>query len=92
MTKLWVVSYDIKNDRIRRRVHDILRNHGEKVQYSVFECRLNKRQFEVLRSLVRAELDEDDSVRWYPLCKWCVSRVICHGRGLLPEYPGYYMA
>jgi len=87
--KLWVISYDIKDDRIRRRIHDILQNHGEKVQYSVFECKLNNKEFEFLRSLVQPMLDKDDSIRWYPICKWCADKIICRGKAQMLEDHGF---
>ena len=92
VVKLWVISYDIKNDRTRRKVHDILKNHGERVQFSVFECRLNNKEFEFLRSLVKPMLEREDSIRWYPLCKWCADKILCRGNATLLENNGFYMA
>ena len=37
-----VVSYDITNDRRRLKVMKTLEGFGERVQYSVFECRLKR--------------------------------------------------
>jgi CRISPR/Cas system-associated endoribonuclease Cas2 len=30
MNRLWVIAYDIEDDAVRRRVHDILKNHGQR--------------------------------------------------------------
>lgn len=64
-----VVSYDISDDKRRREVAKILEGHGYRVQYSVFECDLNKKQLvklqRRLKPLVKGR--EMESVRFYPL-------------------------
>ena len=40
MAHLIVVSYDIPDDRRRLRLANTLKDFGIRVQYSVFECRL----------------------------------------------------
>jgi CRISPR-associated protein Cas2 len=39
-----VVSYDIHDDKRRNRIHKVLKNFGERIQFSVFECDLTKDQ------------------------------------------------
>jgi CRISPR-associated protein Cas2 len=41
----YVVSYDIPEDRKRDRVSKTLLDFGARVQYSVFECILDGKQF-----------------------------------------------
>lgn len=36
----WLIAYDIRDDLRLRRVHDIVRSHGDRLQYSVFLCDL----------------------------------------------------
>ena len=43
---VYVVSYDIVSDRTRRKVSKILEGYGVRIQYSVFECRLNEKRFQ----------------------------------------------
>ena len=52
---LYVVSYDIPDDRRRTRVHSALTGFGTWVQYSVFECFLDRKQ----RMLLEARLLEE---------------------------------
>jgi len=85
MSMLWVVSYDISDNKIRRRVCQLLRNHGERVQYSVFECHLERREVYELRARISALLEQHDQVRWYPLCDWCRTRTSWDGPGRAPE-------
>jgi len=42
----YAIAYDIADDRERLRVDKLLRGFGMRVQKSVFECRLTRRQAE----------------------------------------------
>jgi CRISPR-associated protein Cas2 len=79
-TTCYVIAYDIPNDRRRTKVHDILLGYGTWTQYSLFECFLTEK--EVLRlysKLSKLVVAKEDSVRWYPLCASCVSKVTTIG-------------
>lgn len=91
MSRLWVVAYDIEDDRVRRRVYNILKNHGESAQYSVFECWLTANQLNRLREAVQAEVDSEDSVRWYPLCVWCRDSIDWQGVGEQIDNPAFIL-
>ena len=43
-----VVSYDVSDDRRRRKVAKIMEGYGYRVQYSVFECDLDADQMRTL--------------------------------------------
>ncbi len=50
--RLYIVSYDISNDRRWRRVFKLMRGYGEWLQLSVFQCRLTaRRRVELARRL-----------------------------------------
>ena len=75
-TTCYVVAYDIPSDKRRTKVHKILLGYGKWTQYSLFECFLTKKQLLLLRSKLEEHLlAEQDSVRFYPLCANCVSKV-----------------
>ncbi|NET73704.1 MAG: CRISPR-associated endonuclease Cas2 [Sphaerospermopsis sp. SIO1G2] len=65
-----IVSYDITNDKRRRKVCKTLEGYGYRVQYSVFECDLNRKQIKELKDRLRPYVRgrEMDSVRFYPFC------------------------
>ncbi len=64
--KVYVVSYDVSDDRVRRQIAKLLRKHGERVQYSVFEVRLRSyAQLEKLYSQLKKFADEDTNIRLY---------------------------
>ena len=81
---LYVVAYDIPDDRRRTKVYKILSGFGTWTQYSLFECFLSKKEFILLKAKLAKYLgDPQDSVRFYPLCASCVEKVETVG-GELP--------
>lgn len=71
---MWVlVTYDVAADsaagRARlRRVAQVCKNHGQRVQKSVFECTVNEVQYEKLKEQLLKRIEEgEDSLRLYRL-------------------------
>jgi CRISPR-associated protein Cas2 len=62
---LMVFSYDIADDRRRRRVAKILEETMVRVQESVFETRLSERATDLLVARVEREMGSGDSLRVY---------------------------
>lgn len=91
MSNLWMIAYDISDHKIRRTVCNHLLDSGSRVQYSVFECRLNKKQLLVLRQILRELIETTDKIRWYPLCKWCEADVYWQGTGEPIETDEYHL-
>jgi CRISPR-associated protein Cas2 len=91
MSRLWLICYDISDDGKRNCIHDILKNYGKRVQYSVFECFLTNRQLCVLRAELLSVIDNLDNLRWYPLCVWCKEKVKFQGAGNAPEDDRFYI-
>ncbi len=83
-TTCYVIAYDIPDDRRRTKVHKLLLGFGKWTQFSLFECFLNGKELVLLRAkLVEQLVPQEDSVRFYPLCASCVSKVETVG-GPLP--------
>lgn len=79
---MYLVSYDITDDKRRTRMSDGLLNYGVRVQKSVFECLVTDRQVKAIESLARQVVDDDnDSVRIYRLCKRCADSARVVGTG-----------
>jgi CRISPR-associated protein Cas2 len=89
--RLWAIVYDIEDNGVRRRVHDILNNHGRRVQYSVFECWLTADAVHALRQRLQQQIEPNDSLRWYPLCGQCHPHVERQGKGERAENSDYYL-
>ena len=70
-----VVVYDISNDRRRTRLHNVLKNFGTPVQYSVFECIVDGKQLEKMKKAIRRVIKpRRDRVRFYYLCQTCLAK------------------
>ncbi|GAB4437245.1 MAG: hypothetical protein OHK0015_29840 [Chloroflexi bacterium OHK40] len=84
---LYIVAYDIPDDKRRTKVHRLLCGYGQWTQYSLFECWLTRRQIIELRAkLARHLVTERDSIRLYPLCGGCQGGVVTMG-GAKPADP-----
>ena len=80
----YVIAYDIPDDKRRTKIHKVLLGFGKWTQYSLFECFLSRKDLILLRSKLAEHLvAKEDSVRFYPLCANCVSKVETVG-GPLP--------
>jgi len=91
MSGLWMIAYDISEHKTRRLVSNHLLDHGLRVQYSVFECRLKKNQLQQLRQILTELIEETDKICWYPLCNWCEADIQWQGAGQPVETDDYYL-
>ncbi len=77
-----LVSYDVSDDEVRRRIASLLGDVLSRVQYSVFE---GEPPEDVLSAKVSAAVGlldpETDSIRVYRFCGTCAGRVDSYGRG-----------
>ena len=68
-----LVAYDVNTEtregrRRLRKVATVCKDFGQRVQYSVFECRVTEARYEALRSRLLDIIDQDeDSLRIYRL-------------------------
>jgi CRISPR-associated protein Cas2 len=68
---LVLVSYDVSTEdaagrKRLRRIAKTCQNHGQRVQYSVFECLVDPAQWAVLRARLVEQMNlEKDSLRFY---------------------------
>ena len=89
MKKIYaVIAYDIPDDKRRTRVAKTLEGYGERMQYSLFECRISKVQYLRLRARLEEVVEaEDDEVSFYFLSEQDEKRIVRLGqqRRLLPE-------
>ena len=71
-----VVAYDITNDRRRNHVAKALLNFGQRVQYSVFECDIQRQHYVRMKDQLEKLINtEEDSVFFYHLCQHCVKKM-----------------
>jgi CRISPR-associated protein Cas2 len=86
-----LVCFDIVDDRIRYRAVKIIKAYGTRVQKSVFECSsITEEQFLKMKQKLEDCIDNtQDSVRFYFLCKQCLSKMEYSGLGEAPEVVSY---
>jgi CRISPR-associated protein Cas2 len=87
---LYVISYDVPDDKLRKKIADLLEGYGQRVQYSVFECQLSREKYNDFRRRLRKIVKlEEDNVRFYPLSRHTLSQVETWGVGVpVIEPPG----
>jgi CRISPR-associated protein Cas2 len=85
-----LISYDVPDNKRRLKIANTLLDFGgERVQYSVFECHITERNLDRLQTRLRKVMDkEEDSIRFYPLCESCRSKVVLLGIAQPTEEPG----
>ncbi|QOV21124.1 CRISPR-associated endonuclease Cas2 [Anabaenopsis elenkinii] len=80
---LYVIAYDIPEDKRRKKVADLLEGYGQRVQYSVFECQLNTQKYQDLQRRLRKIIKlEEDNIRFYPLSRHTLFQVETWGVGI----------
>jgi CRISPR-associated protein Cas2 len=85
---MYVVAYDISDDRRRLRVFKTLKRYGTPVQESVFECHLTQGQLVEMRQAVAGLIEpHTDQVRIYKLCEDCVRRILATPASRLTSDP-----
>ncbi len=69
---VYLICYDISDDRLRDEVSRVLQEYGNRVQRSVFEVALRgEAEREGLRARLREVLGETRELRFYRLCERC---------------------
>ena len=87
-----VVTYDVNTEtkagrRRLRKVAQICQNYGQRVQLSVFECRVGPLEMERLRNELEETIDDDrDSLRIYRLSGSRDRVVVTMGRDTYVNY------
>jgi CRISPR-associated protein Cas2 len=79
--QLWIVAYDSPSNKRRRKIAELLEGYGQRVQWSVFECRLQRQEINTLVArLGRLVHGNEDRVRLWPVPEASCARVIQLGQ------------
>jgi CRISPR-associated protein Cas2 len=79
--QLWIVAYDSPSSKRRRKIAQLLEGYGQRVQWSVFECRLRKQEINTLLERLRRLVHRhEDRVRLWPVPEASCARVIQLGQ------------
>jgi CRISPR-associated protein Cas2 len=88
----YLVSYDIPDDKRRTKLAKTLKDFGDRVQYSVFECILDANLLERMKEKITGLIDEsEDSVRIYDLCAGCEKNIVIIGQGMVSKEEEVYI-
>ncbi len=79
---IYLLAYDIADDKKRLKMANLLEEYGQRVQKSVFECRLNSTEHKNLLRKSQELIEAEDSVRIYPLCQDCLKKVTAVGKNV----------
>lgn len=91
---LIIVTYDVSTEtregcRRLRRVAKICESTGQRVQKSVFECKVNAMQYEELERKLLSEIDEtQDSLRFYRLTEPADTKIKEYGNFRAIDFEG----
>ena len=73
---LYVVAYDIPDDKRRTRVHKLLKGFGQWTEFSLFECFLTRKELLLMSAKLSKHLDAGtDRVRIYTICDTCLTKI-----------------
>lgn len=77
---LTLIAYDITDEKRLHRIARICEDWGVRVQYSVFECRLDADGFDRFWANLRTEIDPaEDRLVAYKICVNCARDIRCAG-------------
>ncbi len=77
---IYIITYDIPDNKQRLKVSAFLEGFGERVQESVFECKLPSKNISKLVKELANLIDEDGNIRIYPVCGDCYDKAINIGK------------
>lgn len=78
----YLVSYDIPDDKRRTKLAKTIKDFGDRVQYSVFECNLDGSLLDnMVARIEKIIAPDEDSVRIYALCAACERGIVILGTG-----------
>jgi len=71
----YLITYDIEDNKRRKKISDLLEGYGFRVNYSVFEFYLNDKELnEILKEAKEILNKKVDSFRIYRICESCLKK------------------
>ncbi|WP_075202547.1 CRISPR-associated endonuclease Cas2 [Vibrio mexicanus] len=65
---IWIISFDISDNKKRRRAVKVLEGYGHRTQFSVFECLVRRQQLRQIQTKLKKLIEPSDKVLYYPVC------------------------
>lgn len=74
---LYIVVYDVVDNKRRYHISQILEKYGLRVNYSVFECMFTETQFDTVHKKIEKLIrSKEDTVIYYPCCVNCFTKIV----------------
>lgn len=90
MHKIWLVCYDIANNKRRYYLSRLLSQYGARVQYSAFEVMMSDDDFIKVRWQIKRLINPcEDTLNYYCICVWCRKNIHCQGTAKLVPFNTY---
>ncbi len=87
--EVWLVCFDISDNQVRTRIGKCLLRYGERIQESVFEISVRRRQdLEQVKQQLRDIQGEETNIRFYRLCASCRSASSTLAGEPVASFPG----
>ncbi|MGJ5818189.1 CRISPR-associated endonuclease Cas2 [Paludibaculum fermentans] len=88
----YLVCYDLKDDRRRIRIAEVLLDFGQRIQESVFIVFLEPPLHEKMLIRLQAELEPtEDKLHVFAICDGCAGKTLALGQGRVPKDEDYYI-
>jgi CRISPR-associated protein Cas2 len=71
-----LICYDVRDERRWRKVEQIVKGYGERVQYSIFRCWLTNQQYEALLWRLELVMAPEDSLLVVPIPENVANQVV----------------
>lgn len=73
--RIYIIAYDISSNKRRRKIYKLLKNHGIRLNYSVFECFITKKELKEIKEKIKEIISKkNDSVLFYSICSDCITK------------------
>ena len=84
----YVVAYDMPDNKRRTRLLKKMKGFGVHTQFSLFECELDDKEFELMLAAIHKIIKPgEDAVKVYRLCRDCLHHVLVIGLGRVAIEP-----
>ena len=88
---IYIIAYDIADNKRRLRVAKTLESWGYRIQESVFQLRLDTATLARVRSRLAALISEsDDVIHIYPICSSCADHADMLGAAIALDDVGLF--
>ena len=86
-----LVIYDISEPKRLKKVAEIIKDYGKRVQKSIFEVDVDTKIFNEMRLRIENTIEvSEDGVKYFPLCKKCMNSVEIIGLGIFIDPDSEY--